>query len=245
MKKTKCEKCQNYFSNRAGNYARHNSVCNGNYIPFVKVISCKYCNFSFDTLTNSERANHTRWCDLNPNKKNYIEKLKNNRKYCKSSLSDEHKRKLSNAHKNGKYSHIEYSKFFLGKKHTDKTKNLISLKARLSTHRRLVRSIRPYTKKDGSIVMLDSSWEEALAFRLDNLNINWIRPENPISYTTSDGKSHNYFPDFYLPEYDLFLDPKNPFALTVQKDKINILNDMMSNLIIIKSLEDCKNFNIL
>ena len=37
------------------------------------------------------------------------------------------------------------------------------------------------------------------------------------------GIERNYFPDFYLPLYDLYLDPKNKFAYKVQKEKIDIL----------------------
>lgn len=244
MKKTKCEKCGNEFSNKGGNYTKHINSCDGKYIPFVKSSSCKHCELSFDALNSHERANHSRWCDLNPKKKDYLQTLSNNRSnLIGRPLSDNHKKKLSAAHKSGKYSHVDY-KTFLGKKHTDESKALISLKARLSTHRRLVRTIRLYNRKDGSIVMLDSSWEEALAVRLDELNIDWIRPEKPIPYVTSDGKTHNYFPDFYLPKYNLYLDPKNPGAIIAQKDKIYILNKMLPNLMIIKSLDECKNFKI-
>ena len=92
--------------------------------------------------------------------------------------------------------------------------------------------------------MLDSSWEEELAKRLDQLNIEWIRPELPIQYLTPDGKLHNYFPDFYLPKYDIFLDPKNSYAIQVQKEKLDIIKTIMNNLIIIGTLEECKSFNI-
>jgi hypothetical protein len=92
--------------------------------------------------------------------------------------------------------------------------------------------------------MLDSSWEEALAKRLDELKIEWIRPKLPIQYLTPNGKTHNYFPDFYLLKYDMFLDPKNPYALRVQKEKIDIIKSIMNNLIIIETLEECQSFNI-
>lgn len=28
-----------------------------------------------------------------------------------------------------------------------------------------------------------------------------------------DGKQHRYTPDFYLPEYDIYLDPKNDYLI--------------------------------
>lgn len=90
-------------------------------------------------------------------------------------------------------------------------------------------------------VSLDSSWELALAIRLDEINVKWIRPK-PIGWFDSGGVRHNYFPDFYLSEYDLYLDPKNPFAVKVQREKLNILMEQYDNIIIIKSLEECENY---
>ena len=92
--------------------------------------------------------------------------------------------------------------------------------------------------------MLDSSWEESLAKRLDETGIKWDRPEIPIEYIGSDGRVHNYFPDFYLPEHDVYLDPKNPAAIIAQKQKIEALKCKMSNLFIIESLEECEKFSL-
>jgi len=129
----------------------------------------------------------------------------------------------------------------LGRKHTQETKDKLSEKGLASDHRRLCRSIRPYTKKDGSIVNLDSSWEEALAIRLDMLNIEWIRP-TPIKWIDSKGKSRNYFPDFYLPKFELFLDPKNPIAMKQQHEKVSWLKSNVKNLIFLESLEEIEQY---
>ena len=56
-----------------------------------------------------------------------------------------------------------------GKPHTEETKLKIQAKALASKHRRLLKSTRVYVKKDGTEVLLDSSWEELLAIRLDKL----------------------------------------------------------------------------
>ena len=89
--------------------------------------------------------------------------------------------------------------------------------------------------------MLDSSWEEALAMRLDELDINWLRPD-PMKWVDADGLDHNYFPDFYLPDFDIYLDPKNPQAFRVQKHKIDCLQEQIPNLVFLTSLADCKNY---
>lgn len=124
--------------------------------------------------------------------------------------------------------------------HSDEVKKVLSEKARKSNHRRLRRSMRDYICKDGSVVVLDSSWEETLAIKLDKENIKWTRPD-PISYVDKNGLKRNYFPDFYLPEFDLFLDPKNPYAFRVQKDKIDCITKQIKNLLILTSIEDINN----
>ena len=35
-----------------------------------------------------------------------------------------------------------------------------------------------YKRKDGSVVMMDSTWETVMAMRLDELNVEWKRDEN-------------------------------------------------------------------
>lgn len=61
----------------------------------------------------------------------------------------------------------------------------------------------PFIKKNGNVVYLDSSWEQILAEALDQNNIVW---ERPSFFRLSNGK--RYTPDFYLPDYSLYLDPK-------------------------------------
>ena len=243
MKKTLCIKCNNYFSDKAGNYKKHFLVCDGTYRNVSDKGNCIYCSIKFvlHDKPSGWMANHVRWCDKNP-KKNFYK----NRDISQLNTPEARKKasdKIKQAWKSGKYDHIEHNSF-LGRTHTEETKKILKDKALNSKHRRLVRSIRPYTKIDGSIIMLDSSWEEALAIRLDAPGIDWTRPETPIRYIGLDGLTHNYFPDFYLPKYDLFLDPKNPIAYKVQKEKIDILKNVLHNLVIIHSLEECKNFTI-
>lgn len=149
---------------------------------------------------------------------------------------------IKKAHADGKY--IESNLNRQGKpgpKHTAESKEKSRKSALASPHRRLVRSIREYTKKDGSIVRLDSLWEEILATRLDEINVSWVRPA-PVRWVDDTGIYHNYFPDFYLNEYDVYLDPKNPYAIKSQKDKIRCLTTQLKNLIIITTSEDCKTF---
>ena len=67
-------------------------------------------------------------------------------------------------------------------------------------------------------IKLGSSFELMLARLLDKMNITWIRPAY-INYITKDNKQHKIFPDFYLPDYDLYIDPKNNYLINKDQSK--------------------------
>ena len=77
----------------------------------------------------------------------------------------------------------------------------------------------PYQNKK---VLLESAWELDLAEFLTNNNIEWLRPKF-IKWIDLQGVTRRYFPDFYLPEFDLYLDPKNPYAMTLGNSKEKML----------------------
>ena len=207
---------------------------------YQKLTNCKHCNITLESLNANERANHSRWCYKNPRRSEYVNK-NNGSQFRTPEVIAKRTLGIKKAHADGKYDHVDHTGR-KGYKHTDATLKIMREKALASPHRRLVRSIRKYTQKDGTIVNLDSSWEEALAIRLDELNVNWIRPE-PIKWIDDNGISHNYFPDFYLVDFDVYLDPKNPYAIKAQENKIKCLTKQIKNLIIIKGLEECKNYS--
>ena len=154
-------------------------------------------------------------------------------------FTPEVRKKISDAvkkkHAEGRYAHVKHN-HFTGKHHSQETKDVISKRGRESNHRRLKKYRILY--KD---IWLDSTWELALAQRLDELGIAWIRPE-PLRWVDSDGNNHNYFPDFYLPQFDLYLDPKNPMAIETQKEKLTILMKQYPNIMILYSLEECQQY---
>lgn len=64
-----------------------------------------------------------------------------------------------------------------------------------------------YTKTDGTVVDLQGSWEVKLAEFLDHNKIDWER--NRVGYKyVFDGKERNYFPDFFLPSFDVYVEVK-------------------------------------
>jgi hypothetical protein len=71
-------------------------------------------------------------------------------------------------------------------------------------------------------VLLESSWEKITAEKLDELNIKWERPKF-IRWKDSSGKGRLYFPDFYLNDYNVYLDPKNPYCMKQDEEKMKIV----------------------
>jgi hypothetical protein len=203
----------------------------------MKQGSCKHCNTTYDLDDKPKgwMANHSRWCDSNPKRNAYV----NNMEKARNAKTIEGRKraaeKVSEHHKNGVYDHVDH-RTFLGRKHTDESKQKTRVKALASKHRRLRKGVVEYKG-----VMLDSSWELALAQRLDELNIEWVRPD-PIPWIDTAGVTHNYFPDFYLPKYDVYLDPKNPAAFKAQTEKVHILMNTYKNIVFIQSLSECRNY---
>lgn len=80
-----------------------------------------------------------------------------------------------------------------------------------------------------------------MASKMDSLNIEWRRPD-PIKWIDKNQKQRHYFPDFFLPEYNLYVDPKNPMAYNAQIEKIDCLKLQLQNLIILKSIKEIDDF---
>lgn len=214
-----------------------------------KLTSCRYCSLSFERLNTSERANHSRWCTENP--RSAIDKalLSENVTSGNYAVKDivAWKQSISDNHKKGVYKGSGAKSLATKIKNgnlypTDETRAKQRIAAQNATHQRKCKSTHSFTDKNGRTFRFDSKWEDALAIRLDELDIVWNRPE-PIKYKAKDGIMRNYFADFYIPHLDLYLDPKNEWVQEQQKDKIEELHKNIK-LIILGSLEECKRFNI-
>lgn len=59
---------------------------------------------------------------------------------------------------------------------------------------------------------LGSSYELELAKSLDKNQIKWVNSKK-FKYFDNEGKERTYTPDFYLVDYDVYLDPKNDFLI--------------------------------
>lgn len=80
-----------------------------------------------------------------------------------------------------------------------------------------------FNKNENKEVLLESTWELKLAEFLDENKIVWIRPKH-IIWIDRTKKKRYYFPDFYLKDYDLYLDPKNVYCLDRDREKMDIIS---------------------
>ena len=66
-------------------------------------------------------------------------------------------------------------------------------------------------------VKLDSSYELKVAKELDDNGVIWEQPKRKLfkyyEYGCLENDYHYYTPDFYLPNYNIYLDPKNDFLI--------------------------------
>lgn len=202
------------------------------------ISQCPHCKGNLEQLNQHQKANHIRWCKVNGVV--YIDWNKAVNLYNDGLSYSEIIKKLNipasifvrNASKYIKPRTISQANKLARqrgkglKKHSEDSKNKNRVAALNSKHRRLKKKTIIY--KD---IILDSSWELKLAKLLDDHNIKWIRP-NPIKWKDENNIVHNYFPDFYLIDYNLYLDPKNDFARKVQKRKLNKLFEQYRNIVI-------------
>jgi len=100
-----------------------------------------------------------------------------------------------------------------------------------------------YQCKNGTEVLMDSTWEVAMAERLDHLKIAWERREDmKLPYLSKSGRKRNYIPDFYLPEYDIYIEVKG-YWTDAARYKMNAVQDANPvKIVILESLETVNKF---
>lgn len=86
---------------------------------------------------------------------------------------------------------------------------------------------------------LDSSWEVEMIKWLDSKNIEWFRNRKYMFWwTDNSSKKRRYYPDFYLPKYDVYLDPKNSYKLKLDMVKLTAVQDENKIVIFYGTVED-------
>lgn len=168
-------------------------------------ILCQYCSKVCKNL-NSLRQHEIR-CPHNPNRINTVHAGFNTKgkkawnKGLTKETSDVVKRQaeLQSKTKKGKP----------GRKHTDAEKQTLREHA-------LKNKLGGFNMRKKTIfvngIAVDSSYEKIVAESLTENNIEWKRCDR-FKYIDNKNKLHYYTPDFYLPKYDVYLDPKNDYLI--------------------------------
>ena len=102
-----------------------------------------------------------------------------------------------------------------------------------------------YITVEGKEVKMDSTWEVACASKLDMLGVRWDRDKTiRLNYLTRGKRKRYYIPDFYLPDYDLYIEVKG-YWTDAAKHK---MNDVQARnpvrIIILESLEEIANVSL-
>ena len=128
-------------------------------------------------------------------------------------------------HKNGSH--------WTGRKHKKETKDKIS-KSKIQQ----LSNIPFYSKRcKVNGIILDSTYEKRFAESLNENNIEWIRPKRWFKWIDKKQQTRRYLPDFYLPEYDVYIDTKNSYLMRKDREKIeNVIRDNGINLVVIDEL---------
>ena len=165
---------------------------------------CPYCSKEFEIKFS--RGSHMKLCSANPNKRKHprdgcVSNKKGKTKDTDPTIlraSETYKRRMNSGEikKPG------------GKIHTKEGLEKLS---KLAKERNLG-GVRQSKKILYSGVWLGSSYEHRVALELDAHGIRWELPKRML-YLDPNGKQRSYTPDFYLPEYDVYLDPKNDYLI--------------------------------
>lgn len=161
------------------------------------MFKCAYCKSRYEKKLSL--GNHQRFCSLNPNKISYNKKINNNQYTKAKSLGLE-------IPINSNKGRIGSS--FSGKTHSLEVKEKLSMAAK----RRNLGGVRQSKRISYKDKILGSSYELKLAISLDENNIKWNTCKK-FNYVDKFGRNRTYQPDFYLEDYDLYLDPKNDFLI--------------------------------
>lgn len=176
---------------------------------------CKFCK-KLCKNPNSLR-NHERLCPENPDR-NYVSHtigLKAwNRGLTKE--SDDRIRKYGKSF-SAKYKGTELGKKILGRPHTEEYKQ----KMREIAFKRGIGGWHTSKSYEYNGVKLGSEYELRVAKELDANGVSWTRPSYFL-WEDDDSVKHRYYPDFYLPEYGVYLDPKNDYLINNKTARFGI-----------------------
>ena len=176
---------------------------------------CKFCGKSCKN-ENSHR-NHERLCPKNPDRK-YVSHTIGHKAWNKGLTKDTDERIRKSAESFSKrYKGTELGKLRLGHPCSEEHK----AKMRDIAFRRHLGGWHTSRSIEYNGIKLDSEYELMVAKELDSNGIKWERPSYFL-WTDNSGIEHRYYPDFYLKEYEVYLDPKNDYLINNKSARFGI-----------------------
>lgn len=195
---------------------------------------CKYCNKLCKNLNSLHQ--HEIRCSENPNKIRTKQSDSNKIKISKSMKLNHNnsnriwkeetleKLKISSTEINRKYWTEEKRK-----EHSDLMKKIVKVNPDSYSTKNVSGRVKNFIYNN---TVLKGSWEVKIAELLDDNDIVWTNKITPIPYLW-ENNWHLYFPDFYLPDFDLYIEVKG-----YQRERDTIKWSFVKKpLLIIKKLE--------
>lgn len=86
-----------------------------------------------------------------------------------------------------------------------------------------------YKKRNGKVIKLQGTWEYGFAKWADEKGLNFDAHKGRISYVLN-GKTKNYYPDFFIYDWNCYVEIKNKYHMNLQKQKFIALRKSNPNL---------------
>ena len=100
-----------------------------------------------------------------------------------------------------------------------------------------------YEHSNGNVYKVQGTWELKFIKWLDDNNLKFECHKGRIPYIDDENKSKNYYPDFFVYDWNLYIDIKSDFTYIGQKRKFEILQKTNKNIKILFK-KDLKKLNI-
>jgi len=211
MNKTECTVCEKFITNN--NYKKHITVCGNKTKKSSKSLICEFCHRQFESSVGS--GIHRSQCTNNPEKK---PNWNIGREAWNKGTTKETNDIVANQAQKAKDDYATGKRKLSG--FVTRTTEELSRIAKASNcggYRENAGRSKKFRVPDsyGKIVTLQSTYELRCAEILNELSVKWIRPKS-MKYD-----ERLYYPDFYLVDYGIFLDPKNSYKARLDEAKIS------------------------
>lgn len=204
MKHYFCENCGKYF--RANNIKRHIISCTGKLLDYnLQGIEIEVPKRHCHPITHWKWDEIQKFYDDSHNVDEVVAKFK----ISPTAVTKANKLGLIKLRTNTETGKLKNS--YIGPL-SDYQKHRISEGMKRAVREGRQKTPNPYGKclnhcKYNENITLHSSWEVKVAKFLDENKITWTRPNTGHEYMFEDSQ-HMYFPDFYLPDYSLYIEVK-------------------------------------